>query len=351
LWWVAGVVLAGVWAVLRLRTLATLLLVSWFLAYVFHPIVTRLERRRIPRWVGVILILTVVAGCTAAAVILVVPALSEQVRSVAEAFPGYVQAAQQNLSPRLEAWLGRPLPTDAAEALGEAARALQGSLPTVARGAAQVAAQVFANTWSFIQVFLSLLLIPVFAFYVLLDFDGLSGRVVRLVPVYIQPVVRRLLERSDEVLGAFIRGQLGVCATLALVYSMGLTFTGIDMPWVVGLLSGALFVIPYLGTLVGILLGSLLALLKFHDFVHVAAVWTVFAVGQGLEGFLLTPKFVGHRVGLHPLAVILAVIAGGELFGFVGVLLAVPGAAVLRVGLAQAMEAYIESDFYRGEGP
>ena len=348
-WWVAGALVALLWAVLRLKTLATLLLVSWFLAYVLDPVVNRLERRRVPRGVGVILILTVAAGCAVAAVLLILPALSQQVRNVAQAMPGYLETAQQTLAPRLEAFLGRPIPANASEALSQAAGALQGSLPTLARGAAEVLGQVFANTWSFVQAFLSLLLIPVFSFYLLLDFNGLSRRIVDLLPVDVQPVGRRLLDRSDDVLGAFIRGQLGVCVSLALIYSLGLTFTGIDMPWVVGLLSGALFVIPYLGTLVGILLGSLLALLKFHDFVHVAAVWAVFAVGQGLEGFVLTPRFVGHRVGLHPLAVILAVIAGGELFGFVGVLLAVPGAAVLRVGLAEALEAYRASGFYRGE--
>jgi predicted PurR-regulated permease PerM len=218
----------------------------------------------------------------------------------------------------------------------------------MARGAASVSASVFSNAWSLVQGLLSALLIPVFAFYLLLDFNGLGAKLVGCLPVPAQPTGRRLLDRSNEVLGAFVRGQLAVCGALALIYSVGLTFTGIDMPWVVGLLSGALFIVPYLGTAVGIVLGSLLALLKFHDVAHLLGVWAVFAVGQGLEGFVLTPRIVGNRVGLHPLAVIVAVLAGGGLFGFTGVLLAVPAAAVLRVGLDEALRTYRASSFYRG---
>jgi predicted PurR-regulated permease PerM len=335
----------------RLRSVTTLLVVSWFLAYVLDPVIDRLERRRIPRAAGVVLLLLVACALSAAAVLLVVPGLTDQVQTVARALPGYVRGVQTELLPRIEALLGRPLPLDASALIAQATTALQGSLPTIATGAAAVFGRLFANAWNLVQALLSALLVPVFTFYLLLDFNGLGERLAALLPRGAQPVGRRLLDRCDEVLGAFVRGQLIVCAALALVYSAGLTLTGIDMPWVVGILSGALFIVPYLGTAVGLVLGTLLALLKFHDLGHVLGVWAVFAVGQGLEGFVLTPRIVGNRVGLHPLVVLLAILAGGELFGFTGILLAVPTAAVLRVGLEEALQAYRRSAFYRGATP
>lgn len=349
--WVGAALVAVLWLLVRLKGVATLLLVSWFLAYVLDPLIDRLEARRIPRPAGVAVLLLGACALLATGVLLVVPSLSDQVQTVARALPGYAQSMQTELLPRLESLLGRPLPLDASALLAQAGRSLQGSLPSIAQGAANLFGRVFANAWGFVQALLSTLLVPVFTFYLLLDFNGLGQRLTSLVPPAARPAADRLLGRSDEVLGAFVRGQLTVCAALALVYSAGLTLTGIDMPWVVGLLSGALFLVPYLGTVVGLVLGTLLALLKFHDLAHVLGVWAVFAVGQGLEGFVLTPRIVGDRVGLHPLAVIVAVLAGGELFGFTGILLAVPSAAVLRVGLDEAVQAYRRSSFFRGAAP
>lgn len=349
--WIAAGLVGVVWLVARLRSVSTLLLVSWFLAYVLDPLIDRLERRRIPRAAGVLLLLVAACALSAAAVLLVLPGLSDQVQTVARALPGYAQAVQTELVPRLEALLGRRLPVDASALFAQAAEVLKGSLPTIAKGAAAVFGSLFANVWGLVQATLSALLVPIFTFYLLLDFNGLGERLVTVLPLGAQTAGRRLLGRADDVLGAFVRGQLTVCAALALIYSAGLTFTGIDMPWVVGLLSGALFIVPYLGTAVGLVLGTLLALLKFQDLAHVLGVWAVFAVGQGLEGFLLTPRIVGNRVGLHPLVVILAILAGGELFGFTGILLAVPIAAVLRVGLDEVLQAYRKSGFYRGAAP
>lgn len=347
--WVALALAALLWFVASLSSLAAMLLVAWFLAYALDPLADRLERWRLPRAAAVVVILVLVCLALALGSLLVVPALSEQIRAVAVALPSYAERTRAELLPRLEQWLGRSLPTDVPALLSQAAAELQGQLPGLARGAATLSARLFTNAWGFVQGLLSALLVPVFAFYLLLDFNGLAEKLIALLPVPAQEAGRRLLDRCDEVLGAFVRGQLAVCAVLALVYSVGLTLTGIDMPWVVGILSGALFIVPYLGTAVGIVLGSLLALLKFHDLAHLLAVWAVFAAGQGLEGFVLTPRIVGDRVGLHPLAVILAVLAGGGLFGFTGVLLAVPAAAVLRVGLDEALAAYRASAFYRGD--
>ncbi len=346
LWALLG--LAGaLWLVGRLHAVFTPLLLAWFLAYALDPLLDRLEAQGIKRLVGVLLLLVTVAISLTVVILLVLPALIEQLRALGAALPGYVSAAQRLWIPRVEEYLGRPLPAETSDLFRQAAAALQDRLPGLAPQAAAVLGSAFASAWNLVSAILGLALIPVFSVYLLLEFNGLGTRLLEFVPPRWRGMASRILERSDTVLGAFVRGQLTVCGALALVYAVGLTFTGIDMPWVVGLLSGALFIVPYLGTVVGVAVGSLLALLKYHDLVHLLAVWAVFVVGQLLEGFVLTPRIVGERVGLHPLAVMVAVLAGGELFGFLGILLAVPAAAVLRVGLSEALGAYRNSALFR----
>jgi predicted PurR-regulated permease PerM len=352
LFW-AGLALAlggALWLAARLQAVVVPLLLAWFLAYALDPVVDRLENRRVPRAAGIALVFAAALAAAAAFALLVVPTVARELRQAASALPAYAVQAQEVWLPRLEALLGRPLPTETGELLRETAGALQERLPSLAPRTAQAVGRAFASAWSLVAAVLGLALIPVFAFYLLLDFNGLGHKAVSLFPGRARPAAARILERSDAVLGAFVRGQLAVCAVLGVIYAVGLSAVGIDLAWAVGLLSGALLVVPYLGTAVGLALGSLLALLKFQDLAHLLAVWGVFAAGQLLESFVLTPRLLGDRVGLHPLVVMVAVVAVGELFGFVGVLLAVPAAAVLRVGVAEAYEAYRRSPIY-GEAP
>jgi predicted PurR-regulated permease PerM len=159
--------------------------------------------------------------------------------------------------------------------------------------------------------------------------------------------------RSREISGilsAFVRGQLLVCAILAVLYSIGLSLIGIDLAVVVGTLAGITFIIPYVGTLLGIALSTLLALLKFHDLLHPLLCLGWFVIVQALEGALITPKIVGDRVGLHPVLTILALLIGGQLFGIAGMILAVPAAAVLKVFVGMLRETYLASGYFREEG-
>lgn len=348
LWAAFVLALAGsLWLAARLQAVAVPLLLAWFLAYALDPVVDRLEARRVPRAAGIALVFAAALAAAAAFALLVVPTVSRELRQAASALPAYAVQAQEVWLPRAEALLGRPLPTETGALLRETAGALQERLPALLPRAAEAVGHAFASAWSLLAAVLGFALVPVFAFYLLLEFNRLGGKAVALLPPRARPAAGRILERSDAVLGAFVRGQLMVCAALGFLYAVGLSAVGIDLAWAVGLLSGALLVVPYLGTAVGVALGSLLALLKFQDLAHLLAVWGVFAAGQLLESFVLTPRLLGNRVGLHPLVVMVAVVAGGELFGFVGILLAVPAAAVLRVGLAEAYDAYRLSAFYQ----
>jgi predicted PurR-regulated permease PerM len=192
----------------------------------------------------------------------------------------------------------------------------------------------------------SLALLPVVTFYFMRDWDQMIGRLRALLPRHVEPTVSRLARESDLVLGAFLRGQLAVMLLLGLIYSVGLWLVGLDLALLIGIIAGLVSFVPYLGVIVGGGMALIAAAIQYQDFMHPLLVLGVFVLGQFLEGFLLTPKIVGDSVGLHPVAVIFAILAGGTLFGFLGVLLALPVAAVGMVLLREAHGRYLASALY-----
>jgi len=187
----------------------------------------------------------------------------------------------------------------------------------------------------------------VVAFYFLRDWDDMLSRLRALLPRPLEPTVSTFARESDEVLAAFLRGQLSVMIALGMVYTTGLMLVGLDLAVLIGMLAGVVSFVPYLGIIVGGGAALIAAAVQFQDWLHPGLVLLVFVVGQMLEGFVLTPWLVGDRVGLHPVAVIFAILAGGQLFGFLGVLLALPAAAVIMVLLRYAHERYTKSLLYR----
>jgi predicted PurR-regulated permease PerM len=195
---------------------------------------------------------------------------------------------------------------------------------------------------------LQLLLLPIFVFYILRDWDRFLARIKAMIPERRRDLVLPMAREIDRRLAGFVRGQITVCLILAVLYSAGLwAFSGIDMPIVVGTLAGLLFVVPYVGTATGVILGSVLALLEFGFDHHILVVWGVFGAVQALEGFVLTPHIVGDKVGLPPLVVMIALIVGGNLLGIWGMLLAIPITAALSVILGVLLQRYRESHFYK----
>jgi predicted PurR-regulated permease PerM len=192
----------------------------------------------------------------------------------------------------------------------------------------------------------NLLLIPVVTFYLLRDWDILMARIRDLLPRWIEPMVVKLAQESDSVLGAFLRGQLLVMVALGFIYSLGLFMIGLDFALLIGMLAGLVSFVPYLGFIVGITVAGVAAIIQFYDVSHLLLVALVFGISQAIEGMLLTPLLVGDRIGLHPVAVIFAVLVGGHLFGFFGVLLALPVAAVIMVLLRHTHDEYLKSVFY-----
>ena len=208
-------------------------------------------------------------------------------------------------------------------------------------------ANVSTSCFAILSCALTLVIIPLPAFYLLRDWNIVVERIHALVPRAIEPVVTRLTRESDETLGGFLRGQLSVMIILGTFYGIGLWSVGISVGPLIGMIAGVISFVPYLGAIVGVGMGVIAAVAQYQDVYHVVLVLIVFVLGQLLEGYVLVPKLVGDKIGLHPVAVMFAILAGGELFGFVGVLLALPIAAVIMVLLRYAYERYTQSEMYQ----
>jgi predicted PurR-regulated permease PerM len=342
--WLAlvGVLLLG-WLLYVLAPILTPFLISGLLAYLADPLVDRLEAWGLPRTVAVIIVFAALLMLLAAVIVLLVPVVGDQIRALADAVPNYIEWINRVVVP----WLQRTLDIDVSAFDLEA---LKATLSDNIRGAGSAAANVLSYlTYSgavLLGWVLNLLLIPVVGFYLLRDWDLLIASINGLVPRRIEPTASKLARESDDVLGAFLRGQLTVMICLGAIYSLGLWIAGVEFALLIGLFAGLVSFVPYLGVIVGLTLASVAVLFQTHDLLQLVWVAVVFSVGQMLEGMVLTPWLVGDRIGIHPVMVIFAVLAGGQLFGFFGVLLALPAAAVLAVLVRYARERYVASTLF-----
>lgn len=317
---------------------------SALLAYLGDPVVDRLERWRLSRTASVAVVFALMTLILVGIVLLLVPLLERQISDFVEQLPRYLEWFRSRVLPWVEHNFGVTPDFDPAtipDMLREYWQQAGGVAAAVLGGLSKSGLAVLG--W-----IANLLLIPVVTFYLLRDWDVLVARVRSLLPRAIEPTASRLGHESDHVLGAFLRGQLSVMLSLGAIYTIGLWMTGIDLALLIGMIAGLVSFVPYLGVFVGATISIVAALVQYGDWLHVVLVIVVFAVGQTLEGFVLTPWLVGDRIGLHPVAVIFAIMAGGQLFGFLGVLLALPVAAVAMVGLRYLHERYTHSRLYGG---
>jgi len=338
----AGVSGGGVLLYL-LAPVLTPFLVAAVLAYIGDPLVDRLEARGLSRTLSVVTVFLALSLGMLTLLIILVPLMERQVALLASKLPQYLQWLQLKGLPAVSAYLG--LDTSVIDVASlqdyirqqwqQAGGAMKGVLSLVSRSGVTLLGWL-AN----------LLLIPVVTFYMLRDWDILVARIHELLPRRYEAVVVRLARASDEVLGAFLRGQLTVMLALGAIYSIGLGLVGLELALLIGMLAGVVSFVPYLGFIVGILAAGVAAIMQFQELMPLLYIALVFGVGQMIEGMVLTPLLVGEKIGLHPVAVIFAVLAGGQLFGFVGILLALPAAAVAMVLLRYTHERYVGSSLY-----
>lgn len=346
----ALLVLLG-WLIWKLAPVITPFAVAAGIAYLTDPLVDRLETAKIGRFtlgrtLAVSIVFLLLTLLLAIALLVIIPILLRQAGELIEQVPEMIDWFTGTALPWLTAQLGfdpttlrRPeLVELAKDYWQEAAGAALELVQRVGRGGA-VALTVITN----------LVLIPVVAFYLMRDWDKLMAGIQNLLPRSAVAQVTGVAREIDEVLSAFLRGQFMVMIALGIIYALGLWAIGLKAAFLIGMTAGLLSVVPYLGSVVGLALALGMALFQFGDVWHFVLVLIVFGIGQTLEGTVLTPNLVGDKIGLHPVAVIFAVLAGGKLFGFLGILLALPVAAALNVVLRHVQDIYQHSAWYREE--
>ncbi len=331
-----------------LQPILTPFLVGMAFAYLGDPLVDRLERIRVGRTAGVILVFLVFLTLIVASVLVLLPVLMREVTSLIHDIPLFVHWLQETTSPILLEHFG----VDPFDIKIDAWREqLAENWQRAGSVASVILRQVTASGFALMATLMNLALIPVVAFYLMRDWDHIVARIGELIPPAMLPTATKLARECDEVLSAFMRGQLLIMFLLGLIYAVGLSLVGLDLAILIGMLAGLASIVPYLGFAVGVVAATAAAVFQFQDLPHVAYVVVVFGIGQALEGMVLTPWLVGDRIGLHPVAVIFAILAGGQLFGFVGVLLALPIAAVIMVFLRHLHARYKTSGYFSRQDP
>ena len=318
-------------------------IVGALFAYLGDPLVDRLEKTRLSRTLSVVIVFGTMIMSGLILLLFILPQLERQITGLVVRLPQVISWIQENMLPRLIVILGlEPGSLD----LVVVKDAFANNIKDISGIMGRLLVKLTQSGQSLIVWFAYLTLIPVVTFYLLRDWDILIGKVNDLIPRPYERLVSKLAKQCDEVLAEFLRGQLLVMLALAVLYSVGLWIVGLEFFLLIGMLAGLVSFVPYLGFIVGIGVAGIAGFMQFHDIIHLVYILIVFGVGQIIEGMVLSPLLVGDRIGLHPVAVIFAVMAGGQLFGIVGVLVALPVAAVIVVLLRHVHERYLESNLY-----
>jgi predicted PurR-regulated permease PerM len=353
----------GLLAVLNsVQEVLTPILVALFIAYLLDPAVDWFEARGMSRTVGILAFLILGAGFVTLFLFFLYPTVAHILSRVGSGIPAVIELVQDSgipwVSTDLLPWLEYNLGVEVGsmdqwtQGIADAAKT---QLPGLVQRITGFLQQLWLRAGGIVASLLNLVLVPVMTFYFLRDFDRMRLSTVDYLPLHNREWLLQRIARMDEVIGAWFRGQLEVALVLAVLYAAGLGIVfgvsgiGFTSGVAIGILAGLLNVVPYFGFLVGFVLSVLLAVLDWAGLAPLVGVVVVFAVVQGLEGYVVTPRIVGEKVGLSPVVVIIALLLGGQLLGPLGVLLALPLAGSLRVLLPDAIEWYRKSDLYAGE--
>ncbi len=334
------------WVCYELRQILIPLALAFIVAYIFHPLIDWLEARRVSRTVSIALLIVLIVGAIAGLLLIVVPRMVRQTADM-------VQTFQQNLpmvQEKAQELLGRFADSSLAERLhanlDNLIDAIKRNVPQILTSAEAVVSGIISRTVGFVGFIVNFLLFTVVCVYLLKDFNRILAHAEDLVPPARKEPILDLVGKIDANLKSFFRGQLLVCTILTVVYLVGLTIVGVPFALPIAIVGGYGQIVPYLGTALAILPAALVALVEYADFWHPVGAVAVFVIGQVLEGTIITPKIMGEKVGLHPVVVILAILAFSQLMGFLGLLLAVPLAAVLKVMAVEAYHRYKRSGLY-----
>ena len=333
--WLIAIVVTG-WLFYLLAPVLTPFVAAALLAYIGDPLADRLQKLKMPRTLAVVCVFLITFLAIGLLILLIGPLIAAQVGALFDALPDIASKAEDVWLPTVLGWLNMEAEAD----VGLSAF-LANYSEMFGSWSGKVLTSVGKSGGALAAAVLSLFLIPIITFYLLRDWDTITAHLGALVPESQRETVFKLARESDEVLGAFLRGQLLVMLALAMIYSLGLWIVDLKFAVAIGVVSGLVSFVPYLGFVFGIAL-ALLTMALEPNLWQLVGVFATFAIAQGIEGSILTPKLVGDRIGLHPVIVIFAVAAGGQLFGFFGILLALPAAAVLSVIVRFAYDRYLK---------
>jgi predicted PurR-regulated permease PerM len=329
-----------------LRGVLVPLFFAFLVAYALDPFVDRLEAMKVPRSAGALVVMLGILTALITITVYAIPMFVDEMRSAAADLPAQMRGLEARLEPWLYTSFKVKLPHTMSDVFKTLGDKLQGELPSTLN----TAALALFGTLSYVAVVLSALIVPVFALYLLIDFDRIVARVGDLIPRRWHKGVSGVAREVHKTLGSYIRGQVTANIVLGALYATGLRLVGIRLAVPIGVLTGMLAFVPYLGFSLGLSLGVAMALLDWQGIGTLFGVVTVMGFVQLLDGMVITPRIVGRSVGLAPLEVLLTMMAAASLFGFFGVLLAVPLGAVVKILVRRSVKAYMESDFYTQSG-
>lgn len=348
--WLGASITVG-WLLYTLRGVLAPVFFAFLIAYMLDPLVDRVETSRflrgkpIARGVGIAVLLLGVFALAGIAILVVAPMVYQEIASFIRRLPGLVASSRAALEPML-AQYGLEIPTSVGEAFEELHLDMQSVVTKGYTPAAVAAKWLVGGTASAVGTIVATLVVPVFAFYLLYDFDVLVAKAADLIPPRLRPEAHGFFGQVDAVLGQFFRGQVTVMAILAVLYSVGYGAIGVPLALPIGIMAGLLSFIPYAGGASALVAALLMTVLDWQGWTQIVWVLGVHASIQGLEGFVITPKIMGDTVGISSIAVLFALLVGAELLGFTGVLLAVPAAAVVKILLQRIGGRYRRSEFF-----
>ncbi|MCA9617050.1 MAG: AI-2E family transporter, partial [Myxococcales bacterium] len=321
---------------------------AFLIAYMLDPLVDRLEALKMPRALGIVVLLVMVLGAIGLFLLLVVPTVVRDVAGVLKELPGKSRDLLAAWEPVLEDY-GVMVPHSLSEAFEQLSAETEGVAREAVGPLAAVVRGVVGGTANALAAVAGLLIVPVFAFYLLYDFDRMTAAIREQIPPRHREAVVDLFGEIDEVIAQFIRGQVLVMVALAVLYAVGYKLVGVRLAVPIGIVAGLLSFIPYVGGATALGLALAMCAFDYHGLSQLGGVVIVYAVIQLLEGFVITPKVVGDKVGLSAVWVLFALMVAGELLGFLGILLAVPAAAVVKIFVVRGVRAYRASRFFVGE--
>ncbi|MDO8703351.1 MAG: AI-2E family transporter [Sulfuricaulis sp.] len=326
-----------------LNPILTPFVAAGILAYICNPLVQRLTTRKVPRTLSVALVMGGLLLLFGLLLLIMLPLLEKEIGLFVTRLPDWIEAARTHLLPQFQQWFGVSVEWDS--------QALKNLLLSHWQSAGGIAGKLLpwlgSSGGAIVAMLVNLLLIPLAMFYLLRDWDALVAWLDEMIPRHWHAKVREIAGEVDGVLAEFLRGQISVMLLMSLYYVVALWLAGLEFALPIGILAGMLVFVPYLGMILGLSLATLAAVMQFPSFGGVLWVWVAFGAGQLLEGMAVTPWLVGDRIGLHPLAVIFALLAFGQMFGFFGLLLALPLSAILLVALRHGKGWYLASEMYR----